>query len=71
MTHIDIYKAFCDIWGAEKVKEDYSTWYQHGKNAIRLVSSRGKNYIFVYNGTDDWFFCTLKYFLKNSKETKK
>lgn len=63
MVHRDILKIF------EQLFPDYSgirikQWFPNGKNSIRIRHNNRSEYVFTYNGPDDWIFETVSSFWK-------
>ena len=63
MTHKDLLKIF------EQLLPNYSgikisAWFPNGRNSIRIRHNNKREYVFTYNGPNDWIFKTLDSFLK-------
>lgn len=63
MSHNEVYKLF------EKCLPNYAgnkieTWFPNGKNSIRVRLTNKQEFIFSYNGQQDWKFETIKSFIK-------
>lgn len=69
MSHNEIYKKFekcLPIYAGDKV----ALWFPNGRNSIRVRLKDGLEYIFSYEGQQDWKFETVKSFIKNMKGGK-
>lgn len=42
-------------------------WFPNGKNSIRVRQSDYKDFIFTYNGKNDWCFETVDSFIARSR----
>lgn len=47
------------------------TWFQNGKNSIRVRQANGDNFVFTYNNSDDWSFETEGAFIRRLNERRK
>lgn len=69
MMHQDIYKQF------ELCFPDYGKniemWFPNGRNSVRIRQVNKQEFIFTYNGQDDWKFETVKSFLDGMKGAKR
>lgn len=66
MLHDDVYKQFTGYFLplSHWVKE----WFPNGKNSVRIRMKDGKDYVFTYDGKDDWCFETADCFIKRLRE---
>ena len=67
MVHKDLYKMFATLFPTHaKLSKEY---FPNGKNSIRIrIGATNVDYIFTFNGMDDWKFETVNSFLKNNKK---
>ncbi len=66
MSHNEVYKWF-ERYFPLYAGENISVWFANGKNSIRVRQTNGQEFIFTYNGKDDWRFETVKSFLNRMK----
>ncbi len=45
-------------------------WFAHGKNSVRVRQTNGQEFIFTYNGKDNWKFETRKSYANYLKERR-
>ena len=69
MTHKEVFKHFKNLMPFYHEKS--ITWYQNGKNSIRVEMDNGERFIFTFNNKRDWRFETVDSFVKNMKGGKK
>jgi len=65
MTHNDVFKHFelyFPLYGGDRI----DTWFQNGKNSIRVRQTNGQEFIFTFNGHKDWKFETVDSFIKST-----
>lgn len=63
MTNKQVFEQFVNMFqnlSAEKVE----IWFPNGKNSIRIRTVSKREFIFTYNGSDDWILETTNNFLK-------
>lgn len=70
MTHNDVYKWF-ELYFPAYSGDNVDVWFSNGKNSIRVRQTNGQEFIFTYNGKDDWKFETVKSFLNTMKGGRK
>ena len=63
MTHREIYGWFRVYF--ELYDKHVDIWFPNGKHSIRVRQANGQEFIFTYNGKEDWRFETLDSFLKS------
>jgi len=69
MAHGDVYKWF-ELYFPNYAGEKIEIWFPNGKNSIRIRQTNKQEFIFTYNGKDDWRFETVKSFIKGRKGEK-
>ena len=69
MVHEEVFKWF-ELYFPDYAKERVECWFPNGKNSIRLRQTNKQEFIFTYNGKNNWRFETLKSFLDGKKEKK-
>ncbi len=69
MAHGDVYKWF-ELYFPQYAGENTEMWFPNGKNSIRVRQTNKQEFIFTYNGKDDWRFETVKSFIKGRKGEK-
>lgn len=63
MLHDDVFKRFKKYFPKEY--EETSRWFPNGKNSIRVrMVSKMDDFIFTYNGKNDWKFESVDLFIK-------
>lgn len=62
MTHGDIFKYF-ELYFPDYAKDKVDVWFQNGKNSIRIRQKNRQEFIFTYNGKDNWKFETIDSFM--------
>ncbi len=65
MTHKEVFKWFelyFPIYAGDKI----DTWFQNGKNSIRVRQTNGQEFIFTFNNHKDWKFETLGSFVDHT-----
>ena len=62
MVHQEVFKWF-ELYFPDYVKERIECWFPNGKNSIRLRQINKQEFIFTYNGKDNWRFETLYSFM--------
>lgn len=63
MSHNEVYKWFelyFPIYAGNKVV----TWFQNGKNSIRIRQTNGQEFTFTFNNQKDWKLERLTVLLK-------
>jgi len=64
MSHNEVYKWFelyFQLYAGDKV----TTWFQNGKNSIRVRQTNGQEFVFTYNSKKDWRFETIDSYIKH------
>ena len=69
MAHGDVYKWF-ELYFTNNAGGNVEIWFPNGKNSIRVRQTNKQEFIFTYNGKDDWRFETAKSFIKEGKEKR-
>lgn len=69
MAHGDVYKWF-ELYFPHYAGGNAEMWFPNGKNSIRVRQTNGQEFIFTYNGKNDWRFETVKSFIKGRKGEK-
>ena len=69
MAHGDVSKWF-ELYFPNYAGENVEIWFPNGKNSIRVRQTNKQEFIFTYNGKDDWRFETAKSFIKEGKEKR-
>lgn len=67
MTHNDVLKHF-ELYFPLYSGNRINTWFQNGKNSIRVRQTNGQEFIFTFNSHKDWKLETIDSFIKS--ETK-
>lgn len=70
MAHQDVYKQF-ELYFPDYGREKIEVWFPNGRNSIRIRQTNKQEFIFTYNGKDDWRFETVKSFLNGKKGVKR
>lgn len=70
MSHGDVYKWF-ELYFPDYAGDKVDTWFPNGKNGIRIRQKNHQEFIFTFNGKDDWKFETLNSFLAGLRGGKK
>ena len=68
MSHNDIIKYFALCFPT--YHERTVSWFQNGKNSVRVRLEDGQEFIFTYHSHKEWKFETVKSFLKDLKGGK-
>lgn len=68
MEHKEIYKWF-ELY-LPQFSKHVVEWFPNGKNSVRVRQENGQDFIFTYNGPDNWCFETVVSFI-NDKMLKK
>ena len=69
MVHQEVFKWFT-LYFPDYAKERIECWFPNGKNSIRLRQTNKQEFIFTYNGKNNWRFETIKSFLDRKKGAK-
>ena len=67
MTHNKVFEKGAELlptYFAEKVVD---VWFPNGRNSVRIRHYNRKEYIFTFNGPDEWSFETVKNFLERKE----
>lgn len=67
MTHNKVFEKGGELlptYFAEKVVD---VWFPNGRNSVRIRHYNRKEYIFTFNGPDEWSFETVKNFLERKE----
>lgn len=69
MSHSEVYKWF-ELYFPEYAGSKVDMWFANGKNSIRVRQTNGEEFVFTYDGKQDWKLETVKSFLKNMRGRK-
>lgn len=69
MNHGEIYKYF-ELYFPDFSGDKVDVWFQNGKNSIRVRQKNRQEFIFTYNGKDNWKFETVESFMAGLKGGK-
>lgn len=69
MVHKEVYKQF-ELYFPLYAGENVEVWFPNGKNSVRVRQKNGQEFIFSYNGKDDWKFETRKSFINYLNERR-
>lgn len=69
MLHKEVYKWF-KLYFPLYARENVEVWFPNGKNSVRVRQKNGQEFIFSYNGKDDWKFETRKSFVNYLNERR-
>ena len=67
MTYDEVFKWFelyFPIYAGDKIY----TWFQNGKNSLRIRQTNGREFIFTFNSHKDWKFETIDSFIKTKRK---
>lgn len=63
MEHKEIYSRFESY--LPQFSQHVIEWFPNGRNSIRVRQENGQDFIFTYNGIDDWCYETAVSFINN------
>lgn len=66
MSHTEVLEYFKAYF--PQFAEHISIWFQNGKNSIRVRQTNNSEYIFTYNGKDEWKLETIANFMRGFKK---
>lgn len=69
MSHDEVYKYFV-LYFPAYADGNVDVWFANGKNSIRIRQTNGQEFVFTYDGKQDWKLETVKSFIKNIKGGK-
>lgn len=69
MVHEEVYKWF-ELYFPLYAGGNVEVWFPNGKNSVRIRQKNGQEFIFSYNGKDDWKFETRKSFINYLNERR-
>ena len=69
MVHKEVYKWF-ELYFPLYAGGNVEVWFSNGKNSVRIRQKNGQEFIFSYNGKDDWKFETRKSFINYLNERR-
>lgn len=69
MSHHEVMKKFKELFCIEEREID--TWFQNGKNSIRVRNKNKVEFVFTYENDHDWCLETAERFLKKLEDKLK
>lgn len=66
MTHKEVHEWF-ELYFPAYARENVDVWFPNGKNCIRIRLRNRQEFVFTYDGKNDWKFETMQSFLKTMK----
>lgn len=67
MTHDKIFEIGSKLLPMYFDKKVVDIWFPNGQNSVRIRHYNRKEYIFTFNGPDEWSFETVKNFLERKE----
>ena len=65
MSQDYVYKMFTSYFPQHEKRTEL--WFPNGKNSVRVRQVDGQQFIFTYNGPNDWCFETMDSFVNRMK----
>lgn len=65
MIQKEILKQF-EVYFPDIAKQ-MKTWFPNGKHSVRIRIANGREFIFTYNGEEDWMLETADSYIKKMK----
>ena len=69
MLQTDVFEWF-KLYFPQYVKH-VETWFPNGQNSVRIRQTNGQDFVFTYNGKQDWCFETIDSYIKKMKGDKR
>ena len=69
MLQTDVYEQF-KVYFPE-IAFFTETWFPNGQNSVRIRQTNGQDFVFTYNGKQDWCFETIDSYIKKMKGDKR
>ena len=70
MSHSEVYKWF-ELYFPQYAGDKVESWFQNGKNSIRIRQKNHQEFIFTFNNEGNWRFETVESFMNGLKGGKK
>lgn len=70
MTYGDVYKWF-ELYFPNYAGDKVDTWFQNGKNSIRIRQKNKQEFIFTYHSAGNFRFETVESFMVGLKGAKR
>lgn len=70
MSHSEVYKLF-ELYFPQYAGDKVESWFQNGKNRIRIRQKNHQEFIFTFNNEGNWRFETVESFMNGLKGGKK
>lgn len=70
MSHSDVHKWF-ELYFPDYAGDKVDTWFQNGKNSIRIRLKNRQEFVFTMHGKNNWKFETLESFMDGLRGGKK
>lgn len=70
MSHSDVYKWF-ELYFPDYTGDKLDTWFQNGKNSIRIRQTNHQEFVFTMHDKNNWKFETLDSFMSGLRGGKK
>lgn len=66
MSHSEVYKWF-ELYFPQYAGDKVESWFQNGKNRIRIRQKNHQEFIFTFNNEGNWRFETVESFMNGLK----
>lgn len=66
MSHSEVYKWF-ELYFPQYAGDKVESWFQNGKNSIRIRQKNHQEFIFTFNNEGNWRFETVESFMNGLK----
>lgn len=70
MSHSEVYKWF-KLYFPDYAGDKLDTWFQNGKNSIRIRQTNHQEFVFTMQDKNNWKFETLESFMAGLRGGKK
>lgn len=70
MSHSEVYKWF-ELYFPDYAGDKLDTWFQNGKNSIRIRQTNHQELVFTMQDKNNWKFETLESFMAGLRGGKK